>query len=807
MTPSPQQTATPADALDAKESSRTGCRLRNLAFAILLACVASRAFLAERSYRVNPVNVQQIVADASAAHENPTGMTGPIADRLDLTRLLLPLALLAAMALWLLGESCNSAMRIRHPWWAAAMVAFALLSILVTRRAHDTQSAWLVWFDQLGMVLGGFLAMQLVRDRRRFVLLAVVLAGVAATLGLKAIYQHFVEIPDQIAFYQQQGQAHLADDPARRALYELRLFDSASTGFLGMANPFASQLLVMLGAAGGLLVAKMGLAKQRKACEPKQPTQPGELPSPLIAAGLMGLGVALTATGLALTQSRGGILAGLAVATATLATWRRRHWLTIHWRKAMLCVAGLLLLGAGATAALGLSKGSLPSKTLAVRWFYWTGAAHLLRDAPWTGVGGGNFADAYLTVRRPQAEEQVQSPHNVVADALVQFGLPVGGLFLGLIVGVTVLSFKPTDAAEAWATRTASPPEREGSVVWILGFVAIAVVAVRWWAVIAPSGYPVAFGIWDAVGPGLVLAGALAGCAWFGLPSAWTEFSPKHFRAMRLGFALGAAAMLLHNLVTYSLWSPGVGLTFWVAIGAAACWGKGRTLLLPSRKIRLAALAAALAAVALGVLFLAPAWQQDLAHSQLRQALWQGDRGQAQAAARLALSGNPPDRYGPGNAAQVEMLLAQTAQAAQPASPANALDHLRNAERYAAAGTKRFPHRQAAWQLKAQVHETLARALAKTNPAAQKDQLLAAAFCWQEAVRRNPAEASLRITCAQALLAVGYRDLAQAHLDAAKDIDDALRNFDPASVHLLSNDEWAQWQSLQQDAQPKSQTP
>ncbi len=84
---------------------------------------------------------------------------------------------------------------------------------------------------------------------------------------------------------------------------------------------------------------------------------------------------------------------------------------------------------------LGLHSDRLPGgNSVLVRWQYWLASAKILADHPLTGVGPGNFTTAYYQYKIPAALETVSDPHSFVLNLITQYG-PLGLLaFLAIII-------------------------------------------------------------------------------------------------------------------------------------------------------------------------------------------------------------------------------------------------------------------------------------------------------------------------------------------------------------------------------------
>jgi O-antigen ligase len=132
--------------------------------------------------------------------------------------------------------------------------------------------------------------------------------------------------------------------------------------------------------------------------------------------------------------------AALALGIALLVSWRiTRGWLARNRKLAFALAVAVVALGIAGVITLGLARGGLPSDSLNFRWRYWIGSWWLFLERPFTGVGWGNFGDAYLRHRLPEATEEVQDPHSFLVRWATELGL------VGLGLGVAWLF--------AWAWR------------------------------------------------------------------------------------------------------------------------------------------------------------------------------------------------------------------------------------------------------------------------------------------------------------------------------------------------------------------
>jgi len=651
--------------------------VQSLAFVLLLACAASRTFLGEMPYRLSALR------PAAAGPKDPAAGDRP--DRTELGRMVYAASLLACAGLWTLGAVLSRRLAIRRGWLLAMIAAFAAWSLVSALHASDRRSALDCWIEQVAILLAGWTALQCCAERRHFALTVAVLAAVAATLAAKGLWQVLVEVPERVADFEMYRLERLrqfgwAAGSPQAQLIEKRLRDPAPFGFFALANLFAALLLVVAAALAGLAADKLAFALCGRR-EPSAPRKRGEVHLPTLAAGLT-VAMALAAVAvLVLTRSRGGILAAAAAAAGGGAVvWFGRR-LARHWRKAVLAAGAALLAGLGGVAAYGLRHDRLPTTTMTFRWFYWTASAEIVAENPLWGVGPGNFHQAYLQHRRPAAEEAVKMPHNFIAHALTQFGVPGGAIYLALVACVLAALARPANAPAAPDEKPAHPAEPPPPWRGPLAALVAAVLAGR--AAFGPSASPYML-VLDGVLPACVLAACFLAARWAGAPRGG---GPGRFS--RVALACGLGGFVLHNLVEYGLWVPATAGVFWIAAGAClARAGGGRPRDVSA--LRWPALAAAAVAVWAACQFL-------LAPVAAR-ATYAGAVGDDPAAAQAAARADPLDPVAAGDAAKA--LLAHCPRAGE--APA-LLARLDDAQRWAEQAASRDPANYAWCRLVGQI--------------------------------------------------------------------------------------------------------
>jgi hypothetical protein len=340
-----------------------------------------------------------------------------------------------------------------------------------------------------GLAAGLVLLHQELRDAvsaRRWTAGLLCAAGVLAAYGL---WQHFVwyprtaneyrtrrdELDTLVALSEQEATAEQARrrqqletefsvqgiplEGRPRQLWESRLLGSSEPfGLFALANSFAGLL-----APASLLLAGCAAGAGRAAGSPSARRA-------LLVPGVL---LALVAACLLLTKSRTAF-----VGTATgLVWWGAVSWAARHRRARGMegaarregptwlpaAIGGALLAGLVALVAWGggldREVWSESPRSLRFRLQYWLATASLLRERPLFGAGPGNFRQAYLAHKLPEASEEIADPHDLFLDVWANGGLvALGGLGVLLAWGLRRAWEAGRDEGESSAVSL-SPPD------------------------------------------------------------------------------------------------------------------------------------------------------------------------------------------------------------------------------------------------------------------------------------------------------------------------------------------------------------
>ncbi len=526
-------------------------RLELLALFLVLCVLCARGVVQERSDLEALSVINQLHAQA-AHHMGP----GP------LTSLIFNGLILVAMA------CCSVSIAMRGRWpnptrsIALASLIMAVAAGISLAGASNLRLAVNESIDRLAALMVLLIVAQTVR---RWWQVRLMLAAVGATGAAFAIFciTQVGELEDTKRWIAKQKQEAIesgrvrADDPML-TLLERRAAAGEVGGFFAHSNIAGGFLMGI-----GLATLGLGVARVRNGTRRFRAFF-GAMNA--AAAVLMGVGVALS-------QSRGAMAAGLAVAglwlliTLLSRRWSGlREWAARRW-KVLLATAWLgLFMLLLVVATVGVWRGGLPGGSLSFRWHYWSGAARIFAKHPWTGVGAGNFDRHYVTHKPAIAPEEVKDPHNFFASMASEWGaLGLAGACY-LLVAVSVAVARPAEPQSEDRTtpprgkQTKAPPTRGGMILLWLAPLALCVLAGR--TVASPDPLWL---IWALV-PTFFWGLAMLGLALDSDQTGRFENDPLPLLA---GLAAALIAVLLHNLISFSLVYPGSACTFFALAGLA----------------------------------------------------------------------------------------------------------------------------------------------------------------------------------------------------------------------------------------------
>ncbi|HOL31183.1 MAG TPA: O-antigen ligase family protein [Anaerohalosphaeraceae bacterium] len=474
----------------------------------------------------------------------------------EVVSLLISAVLLVCFAVWLLAAVLFNQFRWRKAGFGPAAALFFLAGLLSAFFASDKRAAVTDAVTLLCPMLTALLLVQLLDTRQSIRLVLLLLAAVGAAAAVQCADQLMTANQMLIADYQADPVQHLQKlgiepNSLEHWMYEHRLYSKDIRGFLMTSNSSASFFLLAFFAAFGLFtqaVAKDSAQEQTAA------------------AVCYGLAAAVCGAGVLMTQSKGGIgalLLGLLL-WLVLFGFGQRIWQ--HRRLAGAALLLAVLLTAAGIIAWGIRYGRLPGgNSMLVRWQYWQSTAQMIRDHLPTGVGGGNFSESYMYYKNPAASETIQNPHSWPLSLLSQYG-PLG--LLAFVWGAFGPMLKSFRSRFTLPDNSGQSQSAQSGLLWagllaccgcMLLFVRPALVDTEFLyqnVEVRSAAYLVLY---------LVPAGVFV-LAYVLLWAASTGDRSPAGRSDRLNTALlcGLAAVLIHNLIDFAVFEPGIWSIFWL---------------------------------------------------------------------------------------------------------------------------------------------------------------------------------------------------------------------------------------------------
>ncbi len=284
-----------------------------------------------------------------------------------------------------------------------------------------------------------------------------VMVALAVALAGYGLYQRAYEMPQTRRQYQADPDRALRaaglwfpPGSPERELFVDRLNSTEPLATFALTNSLAAFLapwLVMLAGASLTWHSRPRLCKSpataEGGCATKNSPRPqaGEGPG-VRAAGMetgrkqrLGMFLCLLpiAACLLLTKSRSGYIAtGVGLLLAWLLGRERavrRRWKT----PAVMLPALAVLIAALAVGAFHRELLHRAATSFGYRLQYWQSSLQMIADHPLMGCGPGNFQNAYLRYKLPEASEEVADPHNFLLEIWVTAGTPAALAFLAVL--------------------------------------------------------------------------------------------------------------------------------------------------------------------------------------------------------------------------------------------------------------------------------------------------------------------------------------------------------------------------------------
>jgi O-Antigen ligase len=572
--------------------------------------------------------------------EAPTANTSTLPGSLTDTIYSLTISglLIAALLLWLVRGLWRGNLTYHVTGIEIGLGLFLLAGAISGFSATDKRLAITHTMMLLGPIVAAILLVQLLDSAARIRLVLLVIGALGIVSAYRCVEQIRTDNQWTIEEYEKAPKAFLDKsnmtfelDSLQHFMFEHRLYSRDVSGFFTTSNSAASFSLMAAFAAFALLLIRPVEGKSKTSR-----THPLLYP---------GLATAIVVAGLLLTQSKGGILGGLVAASLFGLWFLLRRWLAAHRKTALILFGTLVLIvisGVGyAAVSYGLEHGRLPGgNSMLVRWQYWRATAQMVADHPVTGIGPGNFAQNYPHYKPAAALESVADPHNFPLSFLAQYG-PLG--LIGFLVMVLVPLGTNAISAAKDGTLQADRPSSSARrlILTMLGVMIATMLLIR--PILIPTASDGAGEVMLYAIVVLYVAPVAAFLIGFLLLAAplESEFAEREGSAWTPTVVLLACSIvgvLVHNLIDFAIFEPGVWTAFWMLIACLSAAGIRRRrrcpITLPNRPA-LRPVALVFALVIAGAYFHFVWHPVYSTTTKIQQAQYAASRGQREQAHRL----------------------------------------------------------------------------------------------------------------------------------------------------------------------------
>ncbi len=479
--------------------------------------------------------------------------------------------LIFGLVFWLLWQIWSGRPIYRVTGIEIGLAVFLAAGILSTFGASDKRVAINHVVMLAAPVFAAILLVQILdsASRVRAVLLVV------GALGVVTVYQCAEQflVSNEITVEQYEKDPEILLGPLgiepgtfQQFLFEHRLYSRGIRGFFTTSNSAASFLLLASFAALALLLQQTPANTEDRTRLRRRYYAP--------------IAALIVLAGLLLTKSKGGILAFCIAAGLFSVFLLLRRRLAAHRRLAWV-VGGAVLLAAslavgGAAVSYGLRHDRLPGgNSMLVRWQYWRASAQMYADHALAGVGPGNFAQNYTRYKPASAPESVSDPHCFPLSVLTQYG-PLGLLgFLAMFFVPIYRSTLSPDGSSMLSIDDNRCTKRLAAVVLLT--VCAALLLLRPLLIPGTSEGDFEVVIYEVTV--LYMAPVAAFLIGFLLLAASLENKPvkaevTHRAALLAALGCAAAGVLLHNLIDFAIFEPGVWTALWALMACLVAVGR-----------------------------------------------------------------------------------------------------------------------------------------------------------------------------------------------------------------------------------------
>lgn len=459
--------------------------------------------------------------------------------------------LVCSFLIWLVCAMRSKTFVYRTTGIELGLCIFGIAALISTFTAADKRLAISTVAILAAPIVGALLLVQLLDSPGKIRLVLIVIAALGLVNTFQSAEQLFITNQMTIEQYEQAPETVLEPlgvEPGtlQQFLFEHRLYAKTICGFFTTSNSLGSFLLMALAAVVALWPAKPSNIAVNKVALRRNVFS-------LLAALLMG-GALLA------TRSKGAILSALLATCFLLVAISLAKQLKKRLKSLLVFLLLLFIAVVCLTAFYGIKHGKLPGgNSMLVRWQYWHASAKMSADHPLTGVGPGNFPHFYPHYKPDPAPESVADPHNFLLSILTQYG-PLGLFgFLTMVFVPLYRTLVPKTSAPLAVSAGTTVRMSTASML----IVSVALLVIRPLLMQSPFGDSIELAVYTIVT--LYIAPVAAFIIGFWVLAKPTGFPQKTWNAKAVLFC-ALVGVLLHNLIDFAIFEPGVFATFWMLL-------------------------------------------------------------------------------------------------------------------------------------------------------------------------------------------------------------------------------------------------
>lgn len=505
--------------------------------------------------------------------------------------------LIFALVLWFLVSFLSGRFTYRFAGIEPGLALFAVATIVGGLAAADKRLA----ITDVAMVLAAVsvtvLLVQILDSPVKIMLVLAVIAALGVVSAYQCAEQFLISNQITIEQYEQAPQTILEPmgiEPGslQQFLLEHRLYSGSVRGFFTTRNSAGSFALLACFAAIALFIEKL---KNRKF--------DASWPAHLLSCGIA---AAVVLFGFVLIHSKGAIIGLLLGAAIFVALLRFGDWIKLHRKAVLIVCLSLGIMAVGAIAWYGLGHGRLPGgNPMLVRWQYWQASVKMVADFPVTGAGPGNFSQYYPYYKPAEALESVGDPHNFVLRVLTEYG-PLGLVgFLAMVLVPLWKTISPIRGTAPPKTAKGQPPFRILAIAFLM-VISAALLLIRPMITPVPPADSVEAMVYVTVTLHLLPTLAFA-LGFFFLTTPSRSLSDQQdavpdMNIVRSILFCAVIGLLVHNLIDFAIFEPGVFTTFWAVLACLIAadslqTGRPHFVAQPARPAKIATVIAAAAVI------------------------------------------------------------------------------------------------------------------------------------------------------------------------------------------------------------------